>query len=435
MGWINRISQILEPNHLLYAVGQGALAVECRSNDMKILNMLQNLMCLTTTCRILVERSFLKTLGGGCSAPVAVSTQIKNGNNLEKTYNNKNDNDDYANTNDDNDIRLNITGAVWSLDGTTEIKNSIDCCLTLERKRKISEHEEQQSEIQNYDKDDESPKKKKKLNEEEEEEDEQSQQLAKQSSPKIVNDDKFTQELITTAVTSGAGDGIKLPNLQHLINIHGELFKKCPFYAQHQKDRENGNASTKKDECPLNIPIGQDFMGKCPYVDTTQKVELSEKFDKVCPITGNTIKPDSSCSSNNNDVFAQGDTINIIQQKCPFKVMKSSNNDQNLTTTNNSEELGHEKCPFIQKNIIKLIDYDEEKQKLQFIESNDQTPTNPPILIDDSEQLFCGLYRHKCYSNDLFIKCEKLGQQLANTLIQKGALDVMKCAQQEIREK
>lgn len=77
MGWQERVSQLLEPTELLYAVGQGALAVECRSNDEKILDMLGRLCHLNTQCRILAERSFLKTLGGGCSAPVAVCTTIE----------------------------------------------------------------------------------------------------------------------------------------------------------------------------------------------------------------------------------------------------------------------------------------------------------------------------------------------------------------------
>lgn len=69
MGWMSRISQVLEPTDLLYAVGQGALAVECRANDDQVLAMLQKLMCLNTTCRILAERSFLKTLGGVAPPP------------------------------------------------------------------------------------------------------------------------------------------------------------------------------------------------------------------------------------------------------------------------------------------------------------------------------------------------------------------------------
>lgn len=57
---------------MLYAVGQGALAVECRDNDQYILGLLAPLHHQATVLRIIAERAFLNTLGGGCSAPVAV---------------------------------------------------------------------------------------------------------------------------------------------------------------------------------------------------------------------------------------------------------------------------------------------------------------------------------------------------------------------------
>lgn len=92
MGWESRISQLLEPKEALYAVGQGALGVECRETDWKICSLLEPLCDVETTLRCVCERSFLKTLGGGCSAPVAVFSSLE-----EK--------------------ELTITGAVWSLNG------------------------------------------------------------------------------------------------------------------------------------------------------------------------------------------------------------------------------------------------------------------------------------------------------------------------------
>lgn len=81
---------------MFYAIGQGALGVECRESDWKIRSLLEPLYDVETTLRCVCERSFLKTLGGGCSAPVAVSSSLKKG-------------------------ELTITGAVWSLDGQTLI--------------------------------------------------------------------------------------------------------------------------------------------------------------------------------------------------------------------------------------------------------------------------------------------------------------------------
>lgn len=68
--------------------------------------MLEPLFDVETTLRCVCERSFLKTLGGGCSAPVAVSSS------LEKD-------------------ELTITGAVWSLDGQTLVINTSKSKLYL----------------------------------------------------------------------------------------------------------------------------------------------------------------------------------------------------------------------------------------------------------------------------------------------------------------
>ncbi|KAJ8929224.1 hypothetical protein NQ314_018103 [Rhamnusium bicolor] len=56
---------ILGPDEILYAVGQGALAVECRANDENTIKLLEPLYDLQTALRVTAERSFLKTLGGG----------------------------------------------------------------------------------------------------------------------------------------------------------------------------------------------------------------------------------------------------------------------------------------------------------------------------------------------------------------------------------
>jgi hydroxymethylbilane synthase len=59
MNWSKRIDQVIEPSELLYAVGQGALAVECRANDVYVLNLLSKLCDLKTQARILVERRYM----------------------------------------------------------------------------------------------------------------------------------------------------------------------------------------------------------------------------------------------------------------------------------------------------------------------------------------------------------------------------------------
>ncbi|XP_035759429.1 porphobilinogen deaminase isoform X3 [Egretta garzetta] len=81
MGWENRIGQLLSPEDCLYAVGQGALAVEVRAKDQEILNMVSALHDADTVLRCIAERAFMKRLEGGCSVPVAVNTMLKDGQN------------------------------------------------------------------------------------------------------------------------------------------------------------------------------------------------------------------------------------------------------------------------------------------------------------------------------------------------------------------
>ena len=46
----------------MYAVGQGAMAVECRAGDTEILNLLSVLTHRDTTLQCIAERAFLKKL-------------------------------------------------------------------------------------------------------------------------------------------------------------------------------------------------------------------------------------------------------------------------------------------------------------------------------------------------------------------------------------
>lgn len=55
--------QVLPCKEVLYAVGQGALAIECMATNTAVLQMLAPLNHADTFCRVLAERSFLKTLG------------------------------------------------------------------------------------------------------------------------------------------------------------------------------------------------------------------------------------------------------------------------------------------------------------------------------------------------------------------------------------
>jgi len=66
-----RIAQYIEPEEMLPANGQGAVGIECRSNDDTIKALLKPLECSTTRVRVLTERSMNKALEGGCQVPIA----------------------------------------------------------------------------------------------------------------------------------------------------------------------------------------------------------------------------------------------------------------------------------------------------------------------------------------------------------------------------
>lgn len=176
--------QIFENKELLYAVGQGALAVECRQSDTETIKLLSALYDQETAIRILAERSFLKTLGGGCSAPVAVWTEIA------KVEGNK--------------YKINITGAVWSLDGKEEITDKQEIEVELKQTRRCAECP-----------------------------------YANKKDDLCANKCIDDIECLTTP-----------PKKPKINEPSIDLLKNDPL-----------------EHCPMDIPIGMDFMGKCPYLE------------------------------------------------------------------------------------------------------------------------------------------------------------------------
>lgn len=71
MGWkAEVVSEYLEPSDCIPAVGQGALAIECRKDDEEILQWLAKLNCPKTNRAVQAERAFLNKIGGSCQVPV-----------------------------------------------------------------------------------------------------------------------------------------------------------------------------------------------------------------------------------------------------------------------------------------------------------------------------------------------------------------------------
>jgi hydroxymethylbilane synthase len=73
----SRIHQVLPKEISLHAVGQGALGIECRTDDTELISMLKAIEHPQTRDRCLAERAFLRDLEGGCQVPIGVNTEIK----------------------------------------------------------------------------------------------------------------------------------------------------------------------------------------------------------------------------------------------------------------------------------------------------------------------------------------------------------------------
>ncbi|HZR54553.1 MAG TPA: hydroxymethylbilane synthase [Streptosporangiaceae bacterium] len=71
IGHLDAVTQVFEPEEMLPAPGQGALAVECRTTDSDLAELLGVISDPHTVAATIAERSLLVALAAGCHAPVA----------------------------------------------------------------------------------------------------------------------------------------------------------------------------------------------------------------------------------------------------------------------------------------------------------------------------------------------------------------------------
>ncbi|MEE8553700.1 MAG: hydroxymethylbilane synthase [Desulfobacterales bacterium] len=100
LGLENRITEYLDENVMLPAVGQGALCIEIRQNDPEIEPIIAALNHQETWTVVMGERAFLNRLEGGCQVPIAAHGK------LEKNT-------------------FTLCGLVAAVDGTTIIKETL----------------------------------------------------------------------------------------------------------------------------------------------------------------------------------------------------------------------------------------------------------------------------------------------------------------------
>ncbi len=94
------ISSVIPKNQMLSAVGQGAIAVECRKSDSELLEYLNKINNTNTELAVRAERAFLRKLEGGCQIPIAAYGFIKNN-------------------------KLYLSGRILSLDGSISFERQI----------------------------------------------------------------------------------------------------------------------------------------------------------------------------------------------------------------------------------------------------------------------------------------------------------------------
>ena len=100
LGHAGRIKEIIPTSICLPAVGQGALAIECRSNDEEVRSMLAFLNDDAVKQATDAERAFLGLIEGGCQVPIGVHADV-------------------------NGTEIKIEAVIASLDGSAILRNTI----------------------------------------------------------------------------------------------------------------------------------------------------------------------------------------------------------------------------------------------------------------------------------------------------------------------
>jgi hydroxymethylbilane synthase len=79
LGLAQRIAALLDPAESLPAIGQGALALECRAGRADVIAALAPLSDAGTTTAATAERAFGRVLAGNCRTPLAAYATDRGG--------------------------------------------------------------------------------------------------------------------------------------------------------------------------------------------------------------------------------------------------------------------------------------------------------------------------------------------------------------------
>ena len=104
LGYEEVITEFLEPDIMIPAVSQGAIAIEIREEDERIQWLIDTITDETTRITTLAERSLLRELEGGCQVPVGCYSEV-------------------------NGEQIKLTGMVASIDGKIRICKSVETSM------------------------------------------------------------------------------------------------------------------------------------------------------------------------------------------------------------------------------------------------------------------------------------------------------------------
>ncbi|MEX2172047.1 MAG: hydroxymethylbilane synthase [Pirellulales bacterium] len=79
LGLVDRIRELLTPDRMLSAVGQGALGIECRADDRTVLDNVSRINDAETFAAVAAERALLAGLQGGCLAAIGAWGRVEEG--------------------------------------------------------------------------------------------------------------------------------------------------------------------------------------------------------------------------------------------------------------------------------------------------------------------------------------------------------------------
>ncbi|MET0052522.1 MAG: hydroxymethylbilane synthase [Candidatus Thiodiazotropha sp.] len=79
LGFESRITALIGPEQSLPAIGQGAVGIECRSDDESVNRLIAPLHDVDTAACVRAERAMNATLNGGCQVPIAGYAMLESG--------------------------------------------------------------------------------------------------------------------------------------------------------------------------------------------------------------------------------------------------------------------------------------------------------------------------------------------------------------------